>query len=405
MQGLIYIFIGLCGLGLGMTAYFGLAFTPIEAGLLALIASLGGWLFHERALRHRAEARLERGINELGRLLSTDAQAGQVLSQRVNALANLDMGPRLEVLEADISVLGTVVRQVAEAVSELETAQAASQPPAPRQDEGRPATVRRPTVPLETVRKALDEDRLVQHTQPIVTLPQRKQHALDLIPRLQLDKGNLIDPPEYMPVRNPEGDVVIRRIERICVEEAVRIVRRARLLGNPVKLLLDISLATLGDRTAIDQIVTLLAANRAVNPDLFFALDHGEWLELERGENDMLTRLVQQGAGLAIRNAQTLRLDFAGLANRGVRYLGVDTSLFLRAPADITDFHPSDIDDYTKRFGVNLVLSGVTSEDQILALLDDGIKLAQGNAIAVPGPIRQDLRDDSNDDLRQAAGR
>ena len=73
-------------------------------------------------LRRRAEARLERAIEDLSRLLSTDAQAGAVLGQRINALLDDNAGQRLEAVEADISVLGTVVRQVAEAVADLEEA-------------------------------------------------------------------------------------------------------------------------------------------------------------------------------------------------------------------------------------------------------------------------------------------
>src|SRR5690606_22480022 len=74
----------------------------------------------ERRLRVRAENRLERAIEDLSRLLATDAQAGAVLGQRINALTDLNAGQRLEGMEADISVLGTVIRQVAEAVAEIE---------------------------------------------------------------------------------------------------------------------------------------------------------------------------------------------------------------------------------------------------------------------------------------------
>src|SRR5690606_39029512 len=74
----------------------------------------------ERTLRQRAENRLEKAIEDLSRLLATDAQAGAVLGQRINAMADLNAGARLEGVEADISVLGTVIRQVAEAVAEME---------------------------------------------------------------------------------------------------------------------------------------------------------------------------------------------------------------------------------------------------------------------------------------------
>lgn len=407
VQNLVLIFIAVCGVTLGAAAYFALGFTPIEAVLLALVVMLGGAMFEERNARRRAFKRLEQGVEEMGRLLATDAKAGQVLSQRVNALVDLELGPRLDVIEADMSVLGTVVRQVAEAVSDLETAQAASAP-APIGDRGPAAEPERrkaPTIALDEVKRALDEGRLVHHVSPILTLPQRKIHAFDMVPRLHVEGRRLADPPEYMPIPTGEGTVVLRRIDRICAEEAIRIVRRARLNGDPVRLLIDLSPASLGDKPAIEQTLTLLAANRAVNSDIVFALDYEEWTSLSRPQSDGLASLVQQGVSVALRDATTLRLDFAGLAEKGVRYISVGARVFLKTPTALTDFHSSDINDYIKRFGINLVVTDLESESEILALLDDGIKLAQGRVMGATGPLRADLRDDGDDDLRQVAAR
>lgn len=402
MQGLVYIFIGLMGAGLGVASYFLLATTPIEAGLVAMIVTVGGMLVNERTQRRRAEARLQKGIEEMARLLKTDAKAGQVLSQRVNAIADLDLGPRLEVIEADMSVLGTVVRQVAEAVSELE----AAQPPSVATESDQPRNdIRMPSVSIETVRRAIDAGQLLVHAQPIVTLPQRKLHAYDLVPRLWVESGKLVSPPEYMPIPNAEGRVVIRRIERICAEEGIKIVRRARLGGDPVRLIVQMSLPTLDDTDAIHQLTDLLSGHRAVNPDICFALDYADWTRLERHQIDSLKRLVQQGVGLALREVTTLRLDFAELSEQGIRMLMLQGESFLRAPAKLTDFHSSDITDYVRRFGINLVMTGLTDEQQILALLDDGAKLAQGEVIAPVGPLRRELIDDDEDDLRQSASR
>ena len=405
VQNLVLIFIAVCGVTLGAAAYFALGFTPIEAVLLALVVMLGGAMFEERNARRRAFKRLEQGVEEMGRLLATDAKGGQVLSQRVNALVDLELGPRLDVIEADMSVLGTVVRQVAEAVSDLETAQAASAPIGERGPAAEPERRKAPTIALDEVKRALDEGRLVHHVRPILTLPQRKIHAFDMVPRLQVEGHRLADPPEYMPIPTGEGTVVLRRIDRICAEEAIRIVRRARLNGDPVRLLIDLSPASLGDKPAIEQTLTLLAANRAVNSDIVFALDYEEWTTLSRPQSDGLASLVQQGVSVALRDATTLRLDFAGLAEKGVRYISVGARAFLKTPTALTDFHSSDINDYIKRFGINLVVTDLESESEILALLDDGIKLAQGSVMGATGPLRADLRDDGDDDLRQVAAR
>jgi cyclic-di-GMP phosphodiesterase, flagellum assembly factor TipF len=102
VQSLVYIFIALAALGVGSAAYFGFTFTPIEAIVTALGFGAIAILLLERTLRQRSEARLEKAIEDLSRLLSTDAQAGATLSMRLNALADENAGRRLEGLEADV---------------------------------------------------------------------------------------------------------------------------------------------------------------------------------------------------------------------------------------------------------------------------------------------------------------
>jgi cyclic-di-GMP phosphodiesterase TipF (flagellum assembly factor) len=108
---------------------------------------------------------------------------------------------------------------------------------------------------------------------------------------------------------------------------------------------------------------------------------------------------------VALRDATTLRLDFAGVAEKGVRYISTSGHAFLKTPAALTDFHSSDINDYIKRFGINLVVTGLEAESEILALLDDGVGLAQGRVLGSTAPLRPDLRDEGDDDLRRAARR
>src|SRR5690606_6448044 len=169
----------------------------------------------ERVLRQRAENRLERAIEELSRLLATEAQAGAVLGQRINAIADLNPGQRLETVEADISVLGTVIRQVAEAVAEVEdkvAKAASSRSNAPQAADSRliaaPPPTRptpvivpetEPVIPLEALRQAIDDNRLIHHIQPIVRLPQRRAVAYDLQPRLQLEDGEVAEAADFMP--------------------------------------------------------------------------------------------------------------------------------------------------------------------------------------------------------------
>jgi cyclic-di-GMP phosphodiesterase, flagellum assembly factor TipF len=390
VQGLIYLFIALSALGVAAAAYFGLTFTPIEAAVTAIAFGAVAVILVERSLRRRAEARLEKGIEDLSRLLATDAQAGSTLSQRINALADLNAGPRIESLEADLSVLGTVVRQVAEAVADLEeqrrmTDVPAEKAPAPPDPDMMPE----PVIPLELLRQAVDDSRLVFHIEPIVVLPQRKAHGYDLVPRIVLEDGEFADRPDFMPRHG--GEDVVERMESLGLDEAVTIARRSRTAGTPITLYVPLSRATLSNAKSVELVLAALDANRAIAGSLLFALPQADLRALSAKERASLTAIGKMGVGLSLAAATSLRFDYAEMQGLGFKSIRIDATRFLRQPENFTDFHAADIAAYGRRFGIELIATGIIDEQQLLALFEDGITLAQGPHIAAPGPVRPDL--------------
>lgn len=394
MQALVYTFIALAATAVGAVAYFGLTFTPAEAILAAVVFGCVCVVLLERTLRQRAENRLEKAIEDLSRLLATDAQAGAVLGQRINAMADVNADVRLEGVEADISVLGTVIRQVAEAVADIEDRAKAQTQPAGRDRMiamAPPPVVREPepTIPLEMLRQGIDENRLIYHIQPVVTLPQRRPQGYDLVPRLRRQDGDLADRADFMPRRG--GEDLLRHIEGIGMVEAITISRRARTGGQPITLYVPLSRATLSDSAASEQLIVALEANRAIAPGLIFAISETDWQGLTTGERAIADAMVKKGAGFSVTHVRSLRVDVAEMAAQGVRSLRIDAGHFIAEPQAFTDFHASDIANYIARFDVKLLATGITNERQIVELLEDGIVLVQGPHIAAPGPVRADL--------------
>lgn len=393
MQGLVYIFIALAALGVAAAAYFGLTFTPIEAIVTAICFGSVAIMLMERSLRQRAENRLERAVEDLARLLSTDAQAGQVLSQRINQLTDTNAGGRLEAIEADISVLGTVVRQVAEAVAEIEEQQrkaglapAKQSAEAAKPDED---ALPEPVIPIEMLKQALSENRLVCHIEPIVQLPMRKPFAYDIIPRLMLEDAEFADPPDFMPRRGHSD--IIRRIEGLALEEGIVIARRARTAGQPIRLYIPLSGNTMSDPASVELVLSTLDANRAISSSLGFSITQAEFKQIGPTEKIALAQMYRQGIGFSLVGATNLRFDFGEIEGLGFQSVRVDATRYLRDPATFTDFHAADVAPYTRRFHVELIASGVIDEQQLLTLFEDGVSYAQGPHIGKVGPVRPDL--------------
>lgn len=392
MQALVYVFIALSALGVAAAAYFGLTFTPIEAATIAVAFGCIAILLVERQMRRRAETRLEKAVEDLSRLLSTDAQAGSVLSQRVNVLTEVRPGPRLDAIESDLAVLGAVVRQVTETVAELEerrrVADEDREPPTPAEPD--PDTMPEPVIPLEMLRQAVEDRRVVFHIEPIVALPMRRPHSYDLVPRLVLEDGELADSADFMPRHG--GEDIVARLESEGVDEAVVIARRSRTGGTPITLHVPLSRATLGSAKAVDIVLAALDANRAIAPSLLFVITQNEFKAASAKERNSLAAIGKMGVGLSLGAANSLRFDYAELQGLGFKSVRVDATKFLRAPESFTDFHTQDVASYGRRFGIDLVGTGIIDEQQLLQLFEDGVTLAQGPHIAGPGPVRPDLQ-------------
>jgi cyclic-di-GMP phosphodiesterase TipF (flagellum assembly factor) len=392
LQALVYVFIGLSALGVAAAAYFGLTFTPIEAATIAVAFGCVAILLVERQMRRRAEQRLEKAVEDLSRLLSANAQAGSQLSQRVNALTELKAGPRLDGLEADLAVLGTVVRQVTETVAEMEERRRIvdEERSAPALAEPDPDFLPEPVIPLEMLRQAVDEGRVVFHIEPIITLPLRKPHSYDLVPRLVLEDDEFADRADFMPRHG--GDDVVARLEAEGTDEAIVIARRARTAGTPITLHVPVSRATLGSSKAVDLILAALEANRAIASSLLFAITQTEFRSTAPKERASLAAIGKMGVGLSLAGATSLRVDYAELQGLGFKTIRVDATRFLRAPQSFTDFHAQDVAAYGRRFGIELVATGIIDEQQLLQIFENGLTLAQGPHIAGPGPVRPDLQ-------------
>ncbi len=404
MQGLVYIFIASISVAIAGTAYFGLTFTLIESLLAGLIGLTFCFFLLERTLRQREQHRLERSMQDLSRLLSTDAQAGRNLSQRMNELADLELGSRVDVLEADVSVLGTVVRELAETLAEFERTRNQLELKGENgrggieyvsNEEKKPSE---PVIPPEVLREALADDRLIHHMLPIITLPQRSTHGYDLVPRLMLEGEELAESGDFMPLEGAQD--LVAQIEGMALMDAITIARRSKTGGEPVAIYVPISTATLSDKQSRNQLMAILDANRAIADLLNFLLTEQQWNAVQDSDAPAAQAMVKNGIGFSLSGVKSLRLNFSELKELGVRSVRADAKVFIDNPSHYTDFHTADIAAYVNRFEVDLIMSNVTTEQQVLTLLDDGIGFAQGPYLAKAGPIRSDLLA-LNDDFLQ----
>jgi cyclic-di-GMP phosphodiesterase TipF (flagellum assembly factor) len=245
-------------------------------------------------------------------------------------------------------------------------------------------------IPIEMLREAVADNRIVFHIEPIVALPQRRPYSYDVVPRLRLEDDELADAADFMPRHG--GEDVVARLEADAIAEAVTALRRVPAGEAPLSLHVPLSRASLASPKAMDAIRAILEANRALLKSLHFTVAQSEFIALSPSEQAALKLLGRLGVGFSLADVKTLRCDYPELQGLGFRTVRIDATRFLRRPESFTDFHPADAAAYVGRFEVDLIATGVIDEQQLLAMLENGIALAQGPHVGAAGPMRADLR-------------
>lgn len=391
---------------MGITAYFGLGVNLMDAILVTGLFALTCFVIIEAMFRRRTEKYLAQRVSEIAQQLGVVARTNEIMSDQVNYLSNINVNNRLEDVEADISVLGTVIRELAEAVAEVEEAQAtqamAPPPPAPApQSAPNVSSINTPKrhaenvdeeeadVPISILQDALAEGRVRQYLQPIVTLPHRRTLGYDLVPKVSQPGSKLLSAHEFLP--NSDRTGTISELEQMLVRQAANIIHRSNIAGEPTSLFVPISYSLLNDVDACERLVDLVRSNRAVTASLFLTMEEEKYARLSDNQRAALSMFVKIGVGICLDKVRSLRLNFQDLYARGIKYVKADTQRFIEDPQSYSDLHNADVADFVKRYDVGLIMDNVVQEEQILMLLDDKIPFAQGEHIAPPSPVRPDL--------------
>lgn len=395
MQTLVYFFIGLTGLAMAALAYFGLTFTIIEALLTGVIVSGLATLMLQRRIQQRSEARLTRSIEDLSRIVSANAHAGQVLSQRFNDLAKADVSKRVADIEADLSMLGDIVQNVAEATAEVEKSQQQLQS---YMREGEPLasgpgpdtfTNDDSMLSVHDVQKALRDDRLEYHIEKIISLPQRAARGYQLIAMVPASDGELTPATDIAPGRGADG--LLQIIEKMTLIETFNLAKKAQKSDVEVFLHATLSSATLADPGLVDEVAEILDTSRIAAKKISLIFSESDWRGLNAMERGALTMLIGKGVGISLDAPKNLRLNFAELFEHGITSVRADATRFINSPESYSDFHASDVADYVQRYEIDLIVTGVRSEQQVLSLGEDGVRFAAGNHIAPRRVVPHDL--------------
>jgi cyclic-di-GMP phosphodiesterase TipF (flagellum assembly factor) len=408
---------------LGAAAYlvFGLTSGQAGAAILAILAVLAVIGVRSRSKREpetasRQVADLSRGTTDLARQVGDLGRRVMALEallakqdERVGVMAEQNAQAVVAPMSAEIEVLGTLVKQLADSVAAHEVALLNSFAQAGERDfaarprsephNPQPAATRPEPAPepasfdpemLRKVRAALEANRIDLYLQPIVTLPQRKVRYYEAVTRLRTEDGAVLTPADYL--RPAEIGGLMPLLDNLMLFRCVQVVRRLSSKNRELGLFCNIAISTLLDGEFFPQFQDFLANNRALASSLIFELPQQSLRGLGPIERASLSQLAALGFRFSMDRVSDLQIDPRALAEEGFRYVKIPAEVLLDQEASAAaNIHASDLSKLMARYGIELIAERIENESTVVDLLDFDVKFAQGFLFAPPRPVRSEV--------------
>jgi len=229
------------------------------------------------------------------------------------------------------------------------------------------------------IQDALDQDRFVLYSQPIVPLA-GGQPSQELLLRMRGQDGEIIAPGSFLPVAEKYGQ--IREIDHWVISEAVR------LAAGGVRVEANLSAVSIGNLDLLSLIERQLRDAGADPSNLIFEITETALMEDVEAGTAFAHGLAGIGCQLALDDFGTGFGSFTYLKTLPVTYLKIDVDFVRDLGSNPANQHlVKAIVGLADGFGYKTIAEGVEDAETLALLTDNGVDFAQGFYLGRPAPI------------------
>ena len=237
---------------------------------------------------------------------------------------------------------------------------------------------------LRRVRTALNEDRFVLYSQPIVQARTGRVVREELLLRMLSDRddGDVIAPGAFLPVAEEFG--MIGEIDRWVIREGIALVADDR------EVTINLSGRSIGD-PSMTKLIEAVIRDLEVDPSkLTIEITETALVQDMAAARAFTDRIERLGCALALDDFGTGYGSFTYLKHLPVQYIKIDVDFIRELATNAADRRiVRSIVGIAKGFGIKTIAEGVENEATLQLLIDYGIDFAQGFHIDRPTPAKQ----------------
>ena len=231
------------------------------------------------------------------------------------------------------------------------------------------------------IRRAIDEDRLVLHGQPIVDIASGEAVQEELLVRMIGEDGQLVMPGVFLPPA--ERFHLVPTIDRWVICQAAQLAAERRVEVN-------LSGQSIGDSALPDYVEGQLRDAGADPSNVVFEITETAAARDIGQATRLAERLSALGCGFALDDFGTGYGSFTYLKHLPVDYIKIDMEFVRNLKPGSPDVQVvSAIIDVARKFGIQTVAEGVECQETLELLAELGADFAQGYHLGFPAPVAE----------------
>ncbi|MGZ4703186.1 MAG: EAL domain-containing protein, partial [Ilumatobacteraceae bacterium] len=229
------------------------------------------------------------------------------------------------------------------------------------------------------IRDAIDEDRLILYTQPIVPLNGGRPGE-ELLLRMLGRDGEIIRPAGFLPIAEKYG--LITEIDRWVIRQAARRAASGRCVVQA-----NLSAASIANTDLLPFIERQLHETGADPADLIFEITETALMQDIAAGEAFAHGIAEIGCGLALDDFGTGFGGFTYLKRLPVSHIKIDIEFVRDLATNTANRHVvKAIVSLAHAFGLQTVAEGVEEEDSLAILRAEKVDYAQGYHLGRPAP-------------------
>ena len=236
------------------------------------------------------------------------------------------------------------------------------------------------------LRDAIDDDRLVLFSQPVVRCTDREPVHHEILVRMRDDDGKIILPGNFIELAESLG--VIREIDMLVVRKLIEYLQAGGRINQKLRYFVNLSRVSISDQSWIKTFIAMLKETK-VNPSqlVFEITETAAMSEIDVTLN-FIRMLKEMGCRFALDDFGAGFSSFYYLKRFEIDYLKIDGSFIRDLSTDESNrVFVRALNDVAKGMHKQVIAEWVETPEALKLLIDMGIQYGQGFLFQQPAPL------------------